>query len=361
MYAHCLFCHAHLGANEALPTFPVGRRLAYDAARGRLWVVCPRCGQWNLTPLEARWEAIEEAERRFRGTPLRLSTEQVGLARLPDGTELVRIGRALRPELAAWRWGDRFGLRRRRLLVTGGVGTAAAALGAGALLAAGAPVALLATLTGATAYASFMIAVAGGRAALAGPRWIPDGEGHQLLMSGNDVPSVRLAAGGPGGWTLKVPYKARRATTERRWRDFVNEPSVAEAQMHGEPALEAARRLLPLVNGSGASAPRVRMAVETLEELGGPEVAFARAASRLREWSARQTFGDSGSLLHLPAEARLALEMAAHEERERGALADELAALERAWQEAEAIAAIADDLLVPVGVRDRLDRLRRAP
>jgi hypothetical protein len=361
VYAHCLFCHAHLGSNEALPTFPVGRRLAYDAAKGRLWVVCPRCGQWNLTPVEARWEAIEEAERRFRVTRLRLSTDQVGLARLPDATELVRIGRPLRPELAAWRWGDRFGLRRRRLLMTGGVGTAAAALGAGALLAAGAPVALLATLTGATAYASFIISVAGGRAAMAGPLWIPDGQGHHLVMTGNDIPSVRLAAGGPGGWTLKVPYKARRATTERRWRDFVNEPSVGEVQLHGEPALEAARRLLPLVNGSGAPSGRIRAAVHTLEELGGPDVAFASAASRLREWSSRQTFGDSGSLLYLPAEARLALEMAAHEERERDALTEELAALERAWQDAEAIAAIADDLLVPAGVRDRLARLRRAP
>jgi hypothetical protein len=27
---------------------PVGKRLAYDPDRGRLWVVCPRCGEWNL-------------------------------------------------------------------------------------------------------------------------------------------------------------------------------------------------------------------------------------------------------------------------------------------------------------------------
>jgi hypothetical protein len=324
-------------------------------------VVCPRCGQWNLTPLEARWEAIEEAERRFRETRLRVATDNVGLARLADGTELVRIGRPLRPEMAAWRWGDRFGVRRRRLLVRSAAGVAAATLGGGALLAAGAPIALLATLTGATAYASFMIAAAGGRAALARSRWIPDGDGRQLLLGGNDIPSVRLAAGGAGGWTLKVPYTARRESTEPRWRDFVNQPSQGEVQLHGEPALEAARRLLPLVNGSGAPAAQVRSAVDTLEALGGPDVAFARAASRLGDWSARQTFGDSGSLLHLPPEARLALEMAAHEARERDALTVELAALERAWQEAEVVAAIADDLLLPVGVRDRLARPRRAP
>jgi AmiR/NasT family two-component response regulator len=59
-----------------------------------------------------------------------------------------------------------------------------------------------------------------------------------------------------------------------------------------------------------------------------------------------------------PAAVRLALEMAAHEERERRALEGELAELERAWKEAEEIAAIADDLLLPGSVADRLRRLR---
>ena len=34
---------------------PVGRRLAFDPAKGRLWVVCRSCERWNLTPLEERW------------------------------------------------------------------------------------------------------------------------------------------------------------------------------------------------------------------------------------------------------------------------------------------------------------------
>src|SRR5215216_1959307 len=107
MYSTCLFCHAHLGANEVLERFPVGRRLAFDAEKGRLWVVCPHCERWNLTPLEERWEAI-------------------GLA---EGLELVRIGRPQRPEMAAWRYGDQFGRRRRKRIVTGGllVGGAAVA------------------------------------------------------------------------------------------------------------------------------------------------------------------------------------------------------------------------------------------
>src|SRR5919109_916505 len=107
MYSTCLFCYADLKSNEAVERFPVGRRLAFDAAKGRLWVVCPRCGRWNLSPLEERWEAIEQCERLYRGTRLRASTDNIGLARLRSGLELVRIGPALYPEIASWRYGAR--------------------------------------------------------------------------------------------------------------------------------------------------------------------------------------------------------------------------------------------------------------
>jgi hypothetical protein len=50
--------------------------------------------------------------------------------------------------------------------------------------------------------------------------------------------------------------------------------------------------------------------------------------------------------------------MAAHEETERRALEGELAPLERDWREAEEIAGIADDLLLPSGVTAALGRLR---
>lgn len=53
---------------------------------------------------------------------------------------------------------------------------------------------------------------------------------------------------------------------------------------------------------------------------------------------------------------KLALEMAANEDIERRAMAGELALLEAAWREAEEIAAIADDLLLPDFVRSRLRR-----
>ncbi len=50
--------------------------------------------------------------------------------------------------------------------------------------------------------------------------------------------------------------------------------------------------------------------------------------------------------------------MALHEEQERRALEGELWRLERAWEEAEEIAAISDDLLLPEGTDDFLERNR---
>ena len=62
MYRHCIYCSADLGSNEAIEEFPVGRTVAVDAAKGRLWAVCARCARWTLAPLEERWEAVEAAE-----------------------------------------------------------------------------------------------------------------------------------------------------------------------------------------------------------------------------------------------------------------------------------------------------------
>ena len=44
MYSTCLHCHKPLGRNDAVEHFPIGRRLAFDSAKGRLWVVCQHYG-----------------------------------------------------------------------------------------------------------------------------------------------------------------------------------------------------------------------------------------------------------------------------------------------------------------------------
>jgi hypothetical protein len=91
------------------------------------WVVCRKCERWNLSPLDERWEAIEECERIFRDTKMRASTDNIGMAKVSEGLELVRIGRPQRPEMAAWRYGDQFGRRRRRYYAYAGLGATAVA------------------------------------------------------------------------------------------------------------------------------------------------------------------------------------------------------------------------------------------
>ena len=56
---------------------------------------------------------------------------------------------------------------------------------------------------------------------------------------------------------------------------------------------------------------------------------------------------------------RLAVEMAAHEETERRAFEGELKELEEAWLEAEQIAAIADQLLVPEEIEEWIRKQKK--
>lgn len=94
---HCVYCDQDLTVSGARP--------AFDPWLGRLWRVCAGCGRWNVVPLEDRWEALEAYERAAREGRARLRTENLDLVEAPGG-ELIRVGRAPRPELAGWRYGD---------------------------------------------------------------------------------------------------------------------------------------------------------------------------------------------------------------------------------------------------------------
>ena len=194
---------------------------------------------------------METCEKLFRDTRLRTSSENIGLARHPEGLELVRIGKPLRPEFAAWRYGDQLGDRRRRQIVGLAVGT---------------PV-------GVASFASYQLVA-----------W--------LTM----VPGVVLIGAGVYCWIVYLSVRRTVGT------------AVAEIESHGHPG-----RFL------------------------------ARVAHE--EHTARQ--GRVGYVKGMPKPTRLALEMALHEEQERRALEGELWLLEQAWKEAEEIAAISDDLLLP--------------
>lgn len=359
MFTSCAWCHTPFPANEAMEALPVGRRIAFDEAKGRLWIVCRRCERWNLAPIESRWEAIEACARAFRDTRLRASTDQVGLARLADGTELVRIGAPLPMEFAAWRYGDQFGRRRTRAVALGVVGVAAVgAAGAGAV----ALGASIAAFLPAFHLASLAHVIHSNRV-LMRQAPVTDPDGGAVLPIG--MPRLIAASEDEGGWGLDVPYRARLDDQHRPlegwWARNVNKSiAIGSVRLVGAPARQVLARYVPRLNRAGAPVARVRAAVDLIAESGSAENLPRFLARHRSRFTAQQTFGDSGELMALPAEVRLALEMAAHEEVERALLTGELAALEAQWRLAEEEAAIGDDLLLPPGVREKLEALRRA-
>jgi hypothetical protein len=332
MYTNCMFCQKDLGENRVVEAFPVGRRLAFDADRGRLWVVCRKCERWNLTPLEERWEAVETLERLYRETRVRSQTSNIGLAKHAEGLEMVRVGRPLREEFAAWRYGDQFGRRRRNtILVTTGV---VAGLGVAAVAGLATGV-ISASLLGQSG--NFVSLFVNGRTVAS----VKDEDGTLIKLKRPDLEKVRLfATEDDQGWGVRVK-KGKR-----------------EPVYTGEDARRVAARLLPRINAGGGGRSVVQDAVARIEESGHPEE-FLRGVT---EWRKQGFLGDqTGLVSKLPKPTRLALEMALHEESERRALEGELWRLEQAWKEAEEIAAIADGLLVPEGTDAFLERHREGP
>jgi hypothetical protein len=130
MYATCTFCYASTGRT---PCWRRSRspRVAFDPAKGYVWAICPSCARWNLAPLEERWETMDECERRFRATTLRYSSGNIGLGWLKGDLDLIRIGPAMRPEVAAWRYGRM--LTRRRPVTSRALGQVAAAVAGGSI------------------------------------------------------------------------------------------------------------------------------------------------------------------------------------------------------------------------------------
>jgi hypothetical protein len=348
MYATCLFCNGDLGRNEVIESFPIGRRLAFDAAKGRLWVVCRKCERWNLSPLEERWEAIEDCERQFRSTKLRVSTDEIGLARLKEGLELVRIGAPQRPEMAAWRYGDQFGRRRRRhyAMVAGGAAVAGVIVVAGPVLG----------LVSGVAINPIWQVVNAGRGIYRQRTFVnvPTPDGVLLRTRLADLGRVRLSSVG-GEIVIDVPTPSGRTGPWYRYHS-----GRKTHELRGDAAIRAAGALLPRINERGGSQAQVQRAVSLLEADPSPERVFAKALGH--HGSADRLIGGRHdvNLLHkLPLHTRLALEMAAHEDSERRALEGELHVLAAAWRDAEEIAKIADDMFVPESVEAEFARLKQ--
>jgi hypothetical protein len=340
VYSTCLFCNQSLGANEVVEQFPIGRRLAFDQRRGRLWVVCRKCEKWNLTPVEERWEAIEKCEQLFRDAKKRVSTDNIGLARLNEGLELVRIGEPQRPEFAAWRYGDQFGRRRRRAMV---FASASLAMTVGYFAFHNNPGFIGSAFGAVGSFANsalvwgYLYRLNKRRRRVLARLNMPTGSALALNEFFALVPHAS-----PEGWALDVHH------------------TEGTQLLTGEAALRAMPLIMAHMNHEGASRKKVSAAVNRIESIGDSDKLLRWVAQQpdfqQSEWWRRSV---PSGVHNLPIDIRLAMEMSVNEENERLALEGELSLLEDAWREAEEIAAIADNLALPRSVESGLLGLQR--
>ncbi len=375
MYRHCPSCTRSLGTNEALEAFPIGRRLAFDSARGRLWVLCRHCRAWNLAPIETRWEAVEEAERAFERAALGMTSGEIALGRLRDGTELVRIGGAAPVELAGWRYADRLRRRwRKQRLLGWGSALAVGAISPGFWTAAAVGLGLGATEWSLRRFRTRNVRIAaqplqGPEEESAAPpaQHLRAGSLRRLhLLTGEDLEAllqshtVRVPGVGPPGdegEAVGLPPLDWGLV----YRPFQGSPLVIPPELRNR----ALRHALLELNSGSTRPKHVAPAMTRLSAAGDSHRVVAEAARTLVEGQAWEThlgwpWGDPTRLGGADPVLRLAVEMAANDEVEQLALEGELYRLELEWKEAEELAAISDSLLLPEWMPERLRSLRRA-
>jgi hypothetical protein len=251
--------------------------------------------------------------------------------------------------MAAWRYGDQFGRRRRKQIAT----VAGVSVVAGGVLLFG----FTAGLIGAGAFSPMMNLLNAGSSIYRSRKLIhvPTSDGRNLRVRLSELQRTQLYADGDG--VLLRISAVRDGPPPNRWQWDARR---MEVDLTGDEALRAAGALLPRFNSSGGSRADVSRAVSYLEESTDPKRLFRRAVDTIERREHDRLFNKKSNLLkNLPTAGRLALEMAAHEDSERRALEGELYILEEAWREAEVIAGIADDMFLPTSVDEDLARLKR--
>ncbi len=346
MHSTCLHCTRPLGTNEVLETLPIGRRIAFDAANGRLWVVCKHCGKWNLVPFDTRLESIDAAERLYSATVTRYSTDNIGLARVREGLELVRIGGAPRPEFAAWRYGERYRRRRRNTMLAGGAGVAIA----GGIAVAGST--MLFGLVGLGTFWSYGVLDSVWRFSTrrrARCRVVSPGDGRPITLWHHQLQGATIGWDGvEPSLDLSAPGLGARSGGALRWtgpalRGIGRRVTGGLNFLAGNRRdLEGATRLLAETKGEMVPWLRQRTGVQCAR--GGENHSWRYPGIGSPHWRSYQS--PYLRLGLLPARERLAIEMWMNEDIERIWLEGELKLLEREWREAERLAKIADDLVL---------------
>jgi hypothetical protein len=325
MYTTCAFCNAAFGGDGGPSGLGVGRRIAFDEWKGRLWVVCPKCARWNLTPLDDRIERIEAVARVARDGRLLASTEQVALLRW-DRYDLIRVGKPPRVELAGWRYGERLKARsRERAKVVVPLTLAALGIGIAANAAVGGSFGFL--IWNVRDAADWLyVRIVGNRRVQLGEPPICDRCGSLLTLKAKHVQYARVVP--DAHHDLGVLVSCPKCHGEA-------------ALLTGPDAEVTLRQGLAFLNVRLSSRRKAAEAAQVVDHAGGPD--------RLIRDVARREL----TLRSLRPERQLALEMAVDEEAE-------IAELERQWRAAEELAEIADGTLsTDAAIEAELERLKR--
>jgi len=324
MFSSCAFCNAAFDGDGGPSGLGVGRRIAFDEWKGRLWVVCPRCSRWNLTPFDDRLERIEAVARAASQGRIAASTQQVALIRW-ERYDLVRVGKPPRVELATWRYGERLRNRQReRMKVVVPLTVAAIGLGIAANVAAGGGFGVVVWNVHRLADRFYV--------------WLVGSRKVQLIE-----PPICAHCG-----TL-MQLRARHVQYARIVPDRHAEMAVLlscpkcrqeGAQLTGTDAIQVLRQGLTYMNLDKGGRRRAEDAAREVDQVGG-------ADQLVRDIARREL-----PLRSLRAERGLALEMAVDERAE-------VEELERQWKEAEEIADIADGTLgTSTEIENELRRLK---
>ncbi len=315
----------------------MGRRIAFDPARGRLWAICRRCKRWSLAPIEDRWEALDELEKLTRDKARLLSqTDNVSLLRAGP-LEIVRVGQANLTEEAWWRYGRELTNRRKnfkRISAASSVAVGAAVWGGWAT-------------GGLGFFASWILWENAPRKITDAARWLRFGStawrgDEECARCGYNFRNITyresgglfLLPGDTGDKPTTLAYRCPRCSEVRN----------GGLHLEGKGGEQVLRRVMAHQHFAGASERRVISATRLIQEAGSP-----RDLARILVKDGRR-LGD------LKRTGAIALEISVNDDAERRLLEMEVAELEAHWRQEEELAEIVDGELTPMPLLESIRR-----
>jgi hypothetical protein len=324
VFITCGFCSGALGGDGGASGLGVGRKFSFDPWKSRAWVICQRCGRWNLTPFDERIDTISALDRMAASGRVAATTAQVALIRVGP-YDVVRVGQPPRVEMATWRYGERMKARQKeQMKVMVPVAIAVVGLTIAVNAAAGGSMGVFMGQIPNWTQGIYKGIVANRKVAIEPP--ICARCGKIMVLRAKHVKEARLQRATHADLALLLSCRSCKREG---------------ALLEGADAETALRSGLTYVNltRSRKLKKKASEAALQVDASGGAEAFLVRQAEREVKVGA-----------YKGAEA-LALEMAVDEQ-------VELREIERQWHDAEEIADIADNLLVDPAVEEAMRHLK---